>query len=315
MSLAASGALLAVGILLLYAGAEALVRGSAALALRMGVSRLIVGLTVVSLATSSPELVVCLEAALKGSGDIAVGSVVGSNISNLALILGVAAIVRPLTTERHLIKSDMPTVLGCSLLLVALLLDGALTRVEGVVLTAGLFAYFLMNVARVRRGKPTTRVEEARLPTADRGIMWRDILLVVGGLGVLVLGADTLLTGAIATAERFGISDAVVGLTLVALGTSLPELATSTVAAFKHEGDIAIGNVIGSNVLNILAILGPAAVISPLSSPEVDLVDLLTLMGITAMAMLFMRTGFKVRRWEGLLMLALYALYVGYLLN
>lgn len=315
MSALASGLLLVGGILLLFVGAEALVRGSAALAIRLGLSPLIVGLTIVALATSSPELVVCIEAALKGNGDIAVGSVVGSNISNLALILGVAATIRPLSTRRHMVTTDMSVVVACTLLLVLLLVDRSLTRAEGGLLAAALVAYLLANVLRVKRGLPVAPAEGARLPRGERGAAWRDVVMLGGGLGILVLGADTLLTGALGTADVLGLDDSVIGLTIVAVGTSLPELATSAVAALNREGDIAVGNVIGSNVLNILGILGPSALISPLVSPDVKPSDLGTMVAITLIALVVMRTGYSLRRWEGIMLLACYVAYVSYLLT
>jgi cation:H+ antiporter len=314
MELALSILQLAVGVVLLYAGAEGLVRGSADLALRFGLSPLVVGLTVVALGTSSPELVVAMGAAMKGTGDIAVGSVVGSNISNFALILGATVLLRPLAIRRQLISIDMPIVIGCSLMLVAMLLDGRLERWEGIVLVVSLGAYMLFNGWRAPEGEPSVVSGPIRLtPRRRMGFPWLSVSFVIGGLALLVFGADTLLEGAISAAEILGVSQAVIGLTVVAVGTSLPELATATVAALKRESDLAVGNLIGSNVLNILGVLGMTALVRPLSSHGVGVVDLGVMVGIVLVSLALMRVGFRLRRWEGALLLVLYAGYVWHL--
>jgi len=314
MDLALSTLHVAAGVLLLYMGAEGLVRGSTDLALRFGLSPLVVGLTVVALGTSSPELVVTMQAAMKGNGDIAVGSVVGSNISNLALILGATVVLRPLVIRKELVSLDMPVVIACSLMLAAMLLDSRLDRWEGVVLVAGLGAFLVFNGWRAPEGKMALVSGPIRLtPRPREGLPWLAILFAVAGLALLVFGADLLLKGAISAAEILGISQAVIGLTLVAVGTSLPELATTTVAALKREGDLAVGNLVGSNVLNILGVLGISAVVSPLRSHGVRVADLGVMVAISFLTLFLMRTGFRLRRSEGALLLGLYGGYLWYL--
>lgn len=310
MDLAISILYVAVGVVLLYLGAEGLVRGSADLALRFGLSPLVVGLTVVALGTSSPELVVALEAAIKGNGDIAVGSVVGSNISNLALILGATVLLRPLVIRKELTTLDMPIVVGCSVVLVAMLLDGRVERWEGVVLAVGLAGFLLFNGWRAPAGKSLVSGPIRVTPQRRDGLAWLSGIFVVAGLALLVFGADMLLKGAISAAEILGISQAVIGLTIVAVGTSLPELATTTVAALKRESDLAVGNLVGSNVLNVLGVLGITAVVSPLRSQGVSTADLGVMIGVALLTLVFMRTGYLLRRWEGALLVACYGVYI-----
>lgn len=313
MELATSILHVAVGVLLLYLGAEGLVRGSADLALRFGLSPLVVGLTVVALGTSSPELVVALEAAIKGNGDIAVGSVVGSNISNLALILGATVLLQPLVIRKELTTLDMPIVVGCSVVLVAMLLDGRLERWEGILLAIGLAAFLVFNGWRAPAGKPLVSGPIRLTPQRRNGLAWLSGLFVIAGLALLVFGADLMLKGAVSAAAILGISQAVVGLTMVAVGTSLPELATTTVAALKQESDLAVGNLIGSNVLNVLGVLGITAVVSPLRSQGVDAADLGVMVGIALLTLLLMRTGYRLRRWEGAVLLVCYGVYIWHL--
>lgn len=310
MDLATSILHVAVGVVLLYLGAEGLVRGSADLALRFGLSPLVVGLTVVALGTSSPELVVALEAAIKGNGDIAVGSVVGSNISNLALILGATVLLQPLVIRKELTTLDMPIVVGCSVVLVAMLLDGRVERWEGIVLAVGLAGFLLFNGWRAPAGKSLVSGPIRVTPQHRDGLAWLSGIFVVAGLALLVFGADMLLKGAISAAEILGISQAVIGLTIVAVGTSLPELATTTVAALKRESDLAVGNLVGSNVLNVLGVLGITAVVSPLRSQGVSTADLGVMIGVALLTLVLMRTGYLLRRWEGALLVACYGVYI-----
>jgi cation:H+ antiporter len=305
--------LLAVGLVLLYVGAEGLVRGSAALALRLGLTPLVVGLTVVAFGTSSPELVVSLDAAFAGRGTIAVGNVVGSNICNVTLILGLSALIRPMKVQAQLIRLDVPIVVGCSLLLVALLFDGGLGRVEGALLGLGLAGYVAFSLYQARKEKPEVRETISGVAPAPRGAAWVEGLFVVAGLGALVAGADLFVGGAVVVAERLGVNQAVVGLTVVALGTSLPELATSVVAAIRDEGDLAIGNVIGSNIFNILGVLGVTALAHPVQREGIDLLDLGVMTAAALLLLPLMRSGFRLNRWEGALLLAFYGGYIFYL--
>lgn len=303
---------LALGVLLV--GAESLVRGAASLALRLGISRLAVGLTVVAFGTSAPELMVSVDAALAGSGDIAVGNVVGSNIFNIAVILGLAALVCPIPVHEQVVRLDAPIALAVALLLVLLLHDGALGRIEGLALFALLVAYTALNMVLARRRVRAGLEDWPEAPfTGPTGSRWRELLLIVFGLGLLVAGANLLVGNAILLAQLLGVSEAVIGLTIVAAGTSLPELATSLVAAWRRQADIAVGNIVGSNVFNILGILGAASLVSPLASSGVGTFDLLVMLIVTLLLLPLLYTGRLLHRLEGLLLLLLYVGYLAWL--
>lgn len=299
---------IALALLLLFFGAESLVRGSASLALRGGLSRLMVGLTIVAFGTSSPELVVSVEAALSGQGDIALGNVVGSNAFNIGVILGITALVCPVPVHSQILRIDAPIALGLAVLLPLLLLDHTLGRLEGLVLVAGIVSYTTMNVVLARRQAAAGGGDGAESPASGHWGM--DVGLVIVGLGVLVLGSRLLVDNAVALAEAWGVSQAVIGLTIVAAGTSMPELATSLVAAVRREPDIAVGNVIGSNVFNILAILGAASVVAPLEAPGIATSDYLVVIGFTAFLIPLLYTGRLLHRIEGAALLALYGVYL-----
>jgi cation:H+ antiporter len=296
---------------LLYFGAEGLVRGSASLALRLGLTPLVVGLTVVAMGTSMPEVLVSVKAALEGRGDLAVGNVVGSNIFNIGVILGLTALLSPMKVQFQLIKIDSPIMVAVSLGLVALLWDGAVSRVEGAVLLAGLIIYVTGNVWMARRtATKDVEAEFAEGVPARSGSVLFDILFILGGLGVLVIGAQLLTDNSVALARGFGVSEAVIGLTIVAAGTSVPELAASIVAAMKKEPDIALGNVIGSNIFNILGILGVASLIAPLAAPDISRFDLWSMVAIAAVLVPMLWTSMKLSRAEGTLLFAAYCGYV-----
>ena len=307
------------GVLLLLAGAEGLVRGASALALRIGITPLVVGLTVVAIGTSSPELVVSIQAALAGEGGVALGNVVGSNIANLGLIVGVAAVLTPMTVDRKLVRHDMPIMLVSMAALVVFLLDGTLERWEGGVLLAAAIVY---TVDGIRTSRREVREANAKLPpevTEALGEVGagfkRHILLVVGGVALLVFGADRLLAGAVVAATQLGVSEAVIGLTLVALGTSLPELATTIVAARRGEAEIALGNAIGSNIFNVFSVLGPAALAAPIASVGIGADVLSIMVGFGLVTLLFLYTGGKTRRWEGAVLLLGYLGYIWWLVQ
>ncbi len=302
--------LLAGGLVLLFAGAEALVRGAAALAFRFGLSALLVGLTVVAFGTSAPELVVSTQAALGGAGGIAVGNVVGSNVANLTLILGLTALIRPVQVQQRLVRLDLPLLLGVSLVAAVFLLDRTVSRFEGVVLLAGLWAYLGLTVWLARRERAS--LDAAALP--PRTSTGRSVVFVAVGLGMLVLGSAWLVRGAVAVAEAAGLPQAVIGLTLVAVGTSLPELVTSSVAARRGEGDLAVGNVVGSNLFNLLGILGVAAVLRPLGAPGLEPFSVAVMVGAVVLVLPLARSGFVLSRLEGAVLLALYAGYLSFLL-
>ncbi|MGB1203306.1 MAG: calcium/sodium antiporter, partial [Alloalcanivorax venustensis] len=293
---------------LLFIGAEGLVRGSSSLALRAGLSPLTVGLTIVAFGTSSPELVVSLKATLSQQGDISVGNVVGSNIFNIAIILGITAILCPIPVHRKIIKIDAPIALGLTCLLLVLLLNDSLGRLEGLLLFAGIVAYTVMNVVFANK-EPVNGGNGDDTPGISRHWIL-DAAFMLGGLGILIFGSRLLVDHSIILAKGFGVSEAVIGLTIVAAGTSMPELATSVVAALRKQPDIAIGNVVGSNVFNILGILGVTSLVSPLYAPGISWTDYAAMLAFTVLLIPLLYTGRILHRLEGL---ALIALYAGYL--
>jgi len=299
----------------LFAGAELLVRGSSSLALRFGISPLIVGLTVVAFATSSPELVVSIKAAIQNNPGIVVGNVVGSNICNIALILGVAAMISPMHVKTQLVRREIPILIGVSFLLILILWGDTITRVEGIILVIGIIVYVVLGYKYALKKKK----EEAALKEFEDGIpkkpykIWVSVIFVVAGLVLLVLGSNLFVNGAVSAAVKLGVSEAVIGLTIVALGTSLPELITSVVASLKNENDIAIGNAVGSNVFNILSILGISSLINPISHTGVTIIDLSVMMFFTIVILPVCWTKFTLRRWEGALLFAGYIAYMIYL--
>lgn len=308
---------IAIGLILLVIGAELLVRGSVTMARRLGVSSLLIGLTLVGFGTSTPELVASVTAALRGSPGIAIGNVVGSNICNVLLILGVGALIYPLATTRRAFIRDGPMLLAVSGLLLAVAWHGALSRPVGAVFI-GLLAGYLVYTYRTERAVPDAgaalhAAEAEQVPSVS--LAWPlAALMVAGGIGVLVIGASLLVGGAIVVARDFGVSETIIGLTVVALGTSLPELATSAVAAMRREADVAIGNVVGSNIYNVLGILGVTALIQPITVPvEIMVVDIWVMLAAAVVLVGFALSGLRINRWEGGLLLAGYVGYIAYL--
>ncbi len=303
--------LIGLALLLLFIGAEALVRGSASLALRAGLSPLVVGLTIVASGTSSPELFASVKAALAHQGDIAVGNIVGSNSFNIGVILGLAALVCPTPVHSQVIKIDAPIALAVALLPPLLLLNDTIGRVEGLLLVGGIASYFLMNIVLTRRQAPTQPQHPTGAPGPGISRHWgMDVASIAAGLGLLVLGSIVLVDNAVALAKAFGVSEAVIALTIVAAGTSMPELATSIVAAVRKQPDIAVGNVVGSNVFNILGIVGVASILSPLRAPGVSTLDYAVMIGFTVLLIPLLYTGRVLHRVEGGVLLALYGVYV-----
>lgn len=306
--------LVALALGVLVAGAESLVRGAAALAVRAGISRLAIGLTVVAFGTSAPELVVSLKAALAGAGDLAVGNVVGSNIFNVAVILGLAALVCPIPVHEQVVRLDAPIACAVSALFAWLLLDGALGRLEGLLMLSLLAVYTAFNLVLARRRVREGREDGSELPSGGGGgRLGRELMLVAVGLGLLIAGANLLVTHAIALARLLGVGEAVIGLTIVAAGTSLPELATSLVAAWRRQADIAVGNVVGSNVFNLLGILGASSAVTPLTSAGVGAGDLLVMLLLSLLLLPLLYTGRLLHRLEGLLLLVAYGGYLAWL--
>jgi cation:H+ antiporter len=305
------------GIALLVFGAEFLVRGASALALRLGISPLVVGLTVVAYGTSSPELAVSVSSAWQGRPDLAVGNVIGSNIANILLILGLSAAITPLVVAQKLVRIDVPIMIGVSLLFAWFARDGSLARWEGVALFAGAVAYTVFAVRSSRLETPAVQAEyDEELTESSAGAkrpFWRLVALIAGGLALLTLGSHWLVEGATAFARFLGVSELVIGLTIVAIGTSLPEVATSVVAAVRGERDIAVGNVVGSNIFNLLLVLGASALVAPggvAVSEQARGLDSLVMIAVAFLCLPIFLNGFNLRRWEGLLFLFYYAAYL-----
>lgn len=303
--------LVLLGIGLLYGGGEALVRGAVQLARAVGLSPLVIGLTVVSFGTSCPELASTLAATLHDAPAVAFGNVVGSNIANIGLILGLTGLIWPVATSARILRREIPFMLLASGLLFPLAVDGRIGRVEGLVLFALLVGFLSYLIWGVRDAEPAIHQEfESEFGSKPRG-PWASIGLVVLGLALLLLGAQSLIQGGLAIARSFGVSERIIGLSLVALGTSLPELAASIVAALKKEGDIVLGNIIGSNIFNILGILGITALVRPV---EIDWLsswpDLVVMLALSALIWPFLTTRRKLERWEGFLLLGGYVLYM-----
>lgn len=298
------------GVVLVLWGADRLTDGAVALAERMQIPQIVIGLTIVALGTSAPEFCVSLVSALKGTADLAVGNVVGSNIFNTMLIVGVAAMVAPMTILPSTIRKDVPVALVASVALtVMVLMDGDLSRVDAALLFVG-FLVFMWITLRGAKGSHAIEQEQA----APRGYsVLKSLLLLALGLACLVVGSNIFVDGAANVAQELGVSEAVIGLTIVAGGTSLPELATSVVAARKGNSGIAIGNVLGSNVMNILLILGGAGLISPMVVKGITIVDFTVMTGSMLLLWLFSYTKLTVARWEGAVLTAIFLGYMGWL--
>ena len=303
--------LVVIGLGLLVAGGEGLVRGASSIAQRLGMSPLVVGLTIVAIATSSPELAVTVGAVLAGQPELAVGNIVGSNIANILLILGIAALLLPLTARRRLVRIDVPVMIVLSGLLLVLSLDGGISRWDALVLVVAFTTHLVWSV-KASRGRNDNG--ETEVPPALS--VGKAAALIVMGVALLVLGSQWLVRGASSIASAFGLSDLVIGLTVVAVGTSLPELAASLIAVRKGERDLAIGNVVGSNIANIGFVLGLPALIAAdgIPVPRAAIVLDIPLMIAVALALLpIVFTGFVIRRWEGGLFVLLYVSYLVYL--
>ncbi len=294
-------------LILLVIGAEGLVRGATSLALRLGISTLVIGLTVVAFGTNSPELLVNARAAASGHAVVGLGNVVGANISNVLLIIGVAALVRPLRVRPELLRREVPILVAVTLLLLALLWDRTLSRIDGGVLVACSGAYLIAEIVMSRRGVRGPAL--GQLPVAARST-GAAVLLLVGGLAALLVGAWYLLGSSVVLAERVGMSQIAIGLTVVALGTSLPELATSVVAAIHGHDDVALGNAIGSSILNILLILGITALIQPIEIEALRPVDTMVLISSAIVLIPMLHSNRLISRVEGGLLVAG---YIGYL--
>ena len=303
--------LFVLGLVILTIGAEWLVRGSAALALSFGLSPLVVGLTVVAFGTSSPELAVSIRAAITAQSDIALGNVIGSNICNVGLVLGLAALIRPMQIQLSIIKREIPMLLFAVLILIFFLLNHTISRLEGIFLGALLILYLAVSFLLSQK-KDLQR--ETDLPKIHPMPRWKQIVLLGIGLAGLLLGSNLMVANAIELARMAHLSEAFIGLTIVAIGTSLPELATSVIAAIRKENDIAVGNVIGSNIFNIFAILGFSSAIRPLAAVNLGWIDLGVMALFSLLLLPLLRTGFVLDRKEGLFLLSAFVVYNAYLL-
>jgi cation:H+ antiporter len=314
--------LLLAGLALLVLGGEVLVRGGSGLGRAVGLSPLVIGLTVVAACTSAPEMAVTVSASLGGNPDVAVGNVVGSNIFNVLVILGLSALAAPLVVRSRVVRADVPVMIGLTVLLLLVALDGAVSRLDGSVLVVGLVLYTVWLVRASRREERAAAAAQpegatATMPSTRGRTLLLSLTQVAVGVALLVVGARWMVDGAVTVAEATGVSDLVIGLTIVAAGTSLPELATSVVAALRGERDIAVGNVVGSNIFNIGAVLGVASLVSgdgvPVAASAVTF-DIPVALGVAVALLPLAFTGFVLRRWEGLLLAGYYAAYVTYLL-
>ena len=309
--------LLAVGLVMLIAGGDTLVRGATTAARRLGVSPLLIGLTLVGMGTSAPELVTSLTAVLAGSPGIAVGNVVGSNTANVLLILGLAALISPIAVDRKAFRRDGWMLILSTGICVAAVVAGTIDYRWGLAMLAGLAVYLLWAWMgeRRHRDREARKYEHLTEDAPDaRGGVWAGLGLAVIGIALTIGGARLLVDNAIIVAANFGVSDTVIGLTVVAIGTSLPELVTSAVAAFRRHSDVALGNIIGSNIYNILGILGITARDSPIRvPPEIIRLDIWVMVAATALVVLFVRTGMRIVRLEGLILLAAYGGYIAWL--
>jgi cation:H+ antiporter len=303
--------LIIVGVVLVIWGADRMTDGAVSIAQRLKIPKIVIGLTIVAMGTSAPEFFVSLMSALKGTPDLAVGNVVGSNIFNTLLIVGVAAMVTPIVISRSTVRKDMPWSMLAAILLTVMCLDSVISRWDALVLFVLFCTFIGYNLREARKGKAQPDEEE-------EGKAMRPILavgLVLLGLGCLVLGSNVFVDSATRVAQQLGVSEAVIGLTIVAGGTSLPELATSVVAARKGQSAIAIGNVIGSNVFNVLMIIGITGLVKPMNINGITNVDLGVMTGSMVLVWLFSYTKFKVERWEGAVLTGIFTAYMCWLIS
>jgi cation:H+ antiporter len=313
-------AFLIFGLVLLVFSADWLVKGAASIASTLGISPLIVGLTVVAFGTSAPELAVSTMSAFKGQADLAVGNVIGSNIFNILVILGISALIIPLIVHQQLIRFDLPVMIFLSVLIYVLSFDGAISRIDGIILFSLALAYvgFLVRQSKKEKDAGVLSENEEEFGQAGKDPKWvKNIALVIFGIAGLVAGSDRLVFGAVYIAREFGVSELIIGLTIVSLGTSLPEVATSVLAALKGERDIAVGNVVGSNIFNIVTVLGISSIVSPagiaVAKEALDF-DMLVMIAVALAALPIFFYGYRIGRVSGFFFLIFYAAYISHLL-
>jgi cation:H+ antiporter len=308
--------LLVAGLGLLVLGAEWLVKGASRLAAALGISPLVIGLTVVAYGTSSPEVAVSVKSALAGQPDLAVGNVVGSSIFNVLFVLGASAAIAPLLVSSRLVRLDVPIMIGTAFLTLLLAADGSIGRLDAAVLFAGAVGYTAFQIRQSRKEPAAVQDEYGKEYGPRRTGTAANVVLVVAGLALLVLGSRWLVNGAVAFAQALGVSELVIGLTIVAAGTSLPEVATSLLAAIRGERDIAVGNVVGSNIFNVLAVLGLSGLVAPAGLPvsrALVTFDAPVMVAVAVACLPIFASGARIARWEGALFLFYYAAYTAYL--
>jgi len=305
--------LVSAGLAMLYFGAEWLVQGSINISNRLKISQLVIGLTVVAFGTSTPELAVSISSAMQGVSDVALGNVVGSNIANIGVILGISAVIAPITVSKSTIRKEIPIMIGAALLLLAIIFDGKIDLLDGIILVAGIVGFLVFSYKSSKKETDLDEVESSKVLVQSKA-MSKSLVLV--GIGLILLTAGSFLTvdNAVVIAKSLGISELIIGLTLVAIGTSLPELITSVVAARKGHSDLSIGNVVGSNIFNIFAIVGIASIIAGITVNDKIMVDVIIMIVFSVVLIPIMRSGFVVSRKEGYLLLGGYAAYVAMLI-
>ena len=310
---------IAIGLVLLLIGGELLVRGAVASAKALGVSPLLIGLTLVGFGTSTPELVTSVTAAMNGSPGIAVGNVVGSNIANILLILGLAAVIYPMAVNPKGFKRDAIMLVASAIACTVVVLYGRMGPIIGMLFIASLLAYVgYVYMQEKTAPDEAALVAEHRSEDAPKGpkTMVLSLLMAVAGIAVTIYGARFLVDGAIDLAKSYGVSDTIIGLTIVAVGTSMPEFVTSVMAAIRKHADVAYGNIIGSNIYNVLFILGATSFVKPIDMPsQIARFDIWVMLATTALLVVFARTGIKLQRWEGMVFIACYVAYTGYLIS
>lgn len=304
--------ILLVGFVLLIKGADFFVEGSSTVAKKLRIPSIIVGLTIVAMGTSLPELAVSTTASLAGNNAIAISNVVGSNLFNLIVVCGACALFSPLAIKKDVLKKDFPLAIGCGILLLAMgALGMAISRVDGIILSVLFVTYIIVLVRQALKARANTKDEEV---SSEKMIpVWLCIIYIVGGIAAIKFGGDFVVDSAVVIAGKLGLSENLIGLTIVAVGTSLPELVTSIVASRKNEVDMAVGNVLGSNIFNILLILGVAGTISPMAFIMENIIDIVILTAASLLIYVFAWTKQKINRTEGIIMLLMYASYMVYI--
>ena len=305
--------LVSVGLAMLYFGAEWLVRGSVTIANKFRISQLVIGLTIVAFGTSTPELSVSVTSAIQGVGDVALGNVVGSNIANIGLILGIAAILKPLLVAKSTIKKEVPIMVGVAILLIMISIDGIISVEEGIVLAIGIVIFTVFSLKSSKKESSDIENPSIGLNLTKKSVISKSIILIAAGLGLLTFGSFITVENAVSVAKSFGVSERIIGLTLIAIGTSLPELVTSIVAALRGHTDLSVGNIVGSNIFNILAIIGISAAITGIPVNENMFFDFYVMIGFSIILIPIMRSGFVISRIEGGGLVIAYLAYLVYL--